>query len=264
MHHATTNTMTDETPDERMRRIITSPIIRKLPRKFYKSVEVSDTNGIMLDGRPVKTPMKNVLALPNRQLAEAVAAEWADQVKVIDPELMPMTKMANTALDRATAEREHVLAEIVQYAGSDLVCYWTDRPPELVQLQRKHWQPVLGWANSALPANFRHATSITHIAQEDSSLSAVRNRAEALDNWQLTGVYLLMTLMGSSLLALMLQAGNDAEAIWAAAHVDEDYQISQWGEDGEAILRRNGRRLEFEGLVRFFELLRVTANAGNS
>ena len=129
MRHATTNTMTDETPDERMRRIITSPIIRKLPRKFYKSVEVSDTNGIMLDGRPVKTPMKNVLTLPNRQLAEAVAAEWADQVKVIDPELMPMTKMANTALDRATAEREHVLAEIVQYAGSDLVCYWTDRPP---------------------------------------------------------------------------------------------------------------------------------------
>jgi chaperone required for assembly of F1-ATPase len=253
-----------ETPDERMRRIITSPIVRKLPRRFYKSVEVSDTNAILLDGRPVKTPMKNALALPNRALAEAVAAEWVAQVKVIDPELMPITKLANTALDRATAEREHVLGEIVEYAGSDLVCYWTDRPPELVQLQRKHWQPVLDWANAELPAQFRNATSITHIAQDDASLVAVRKRAETLDNWQLTGVYILMTLMGSSLLALRLQAGGDADAAWAAAHVDEDYQISQWGEDSEAILRRAGRRREFDGLVQFFELLRGTADAGNS
>lgn len=252
-----------ETPDERMRRIITSPIERKLPRKFYKSVEVSDLNAILLDGRAVKTPMKNTLALPNRALAEAVAAEWVAQVRVIDSELMPITKLANTALDRATAEREHVLGEIVAYAGSDLVCYWADRPPELVQLQRKHWQPVLVWANVTLPAQFRHASSITHIAQDDASLAAVRKRAETLDNWQLTGVYILMTLMGSSLLALKLQAGGDADAAWAAAHVDEDYQTSQWGEDSEAILRRTGRRREFDGLVQFFELLRGTADAGN-
>ena len=252
-----------ETPDERMRRIITSPIERKLPRKFYKSVEVSEQNSILLDGRAVKTPMKNTLALPNRALAEAVAAEWVAQVRVIDSELMPITKLANTALDRATAEREHVLGEIVAYAGSDLVCYWADRPPELVQLQRKHWQPVLVWANVTLPAQFRHASSITHIAQDDASLAAVRKRAETLDNWQLTGVYILMTLMGSSLLALKLQAGGDADAAWAAAHVDEDYQTSQWGEDSEAILRRTGRRREFDGLVQFFELLRGTADAGN-
>jgi chaperone required for assembly of F1-ATPase len=250
-----TKTMTDETPDERMRRIITSPIERKLPRKFYKSVEVSEANAILLDGRSVKTPMKNVLALPNRALADAVAAEWLAQVKVIDPEIMPITRLANTALDRATAEREHVLAEIVEYAGSDLVCYWTDRPPELVSLQRKHWQPVLDWANTTLPAEFRNATSITHIAQDEASLAAVRRRAEALDHWQLTGVYILMTLLGSSLLALQLQAGCDPDAAWAAAHVDEDYQISNWGNDDEAVLRRKGRRREFDGLVQFFRLL---------
>jgi chaperone required for assembly of F1-ATPase len=252
-----------ETPDERMRRIITSPIERKLPRKFYKSVEVSEINTILLDGRLVKTPMKNALALPNRALAESVAEEWVAQVKVIDPELMPITKLANTALDRATAEREHVLDEIVDYAGSDLVCYWTDRPPELVQLQRKHWQPVLDWANATLPAQFRHASSITHIEQDGASLEAARKRAEALDNWQLTGVYILMTLLGSSLLAMRLHAGADPDQTWAAAHVDEDYQISQWGDDNEAILRRIGRRREFDGLVRFFKLLTGTADAGN-
>jgi chaperone required for assembly of F1-ATPase len=264
MLHALIKPMTEETPDERMRRIITSPIERKLPRRFYKSVEVSDRNAILLDGRAVKTPMKNALSLPNHALAEAVAAEWVAQVKVVDPELMPLTKLANTALDRATAEREHVLAEITQYAGSDLVCYWVDRPPELVALQRRYWQPVLEWANATLPAQFRHASSITHIAQDEGSLAAVRRRAEALDHWQLTGVYILMTLLGSSLLAFQLQAGADPDAAWAAAHVDEDYQISQWGEDHEAIARRKSRRLEFDGLVQFFQLLSGAADAGNS
>ncbi len=242
-----------------MRRIITSPITRNLPRKFYTSVEVSDRNGILLDGRAVKTPMKNVLALPNRAVAEAVAAEWVGQVKEIDPELMPLTKLANTALDKATSERAHVLDEIVQYAGSDLVCYWADRPPALVALQRQHWQPVLDWANATLPAQFRYASSITHVAQDDTSLAAVRRQAETFDPWQLTGVYILMTLMGSSLLALMVQAGHDADAVWAAAHVDEDYQISHWGWDDEAQHRRTGRRREFDGLVQFFRLLATTS-----
>jgi chaperone required for assembly of F1-ATPase len=248
--------MTDETPDERMRRLLTGQFIRQLPRKFYKSVDVSDLNGILLDGRPVKTPMKNTLVLPNRKLAEAVAAEWHAQQKTIDPETMPTTKLANTALDRATAERDHVLGEIVEYAGSDLVCYWTDRPPELVAKQRKHWQPILNWANATLPASFKTATSLTHISQDDLSLKAVRARAETFDPWVLTSVYLLMTLTGSSLLALMLEArAADADAIWNAAHVDEDYQISQWGEDNEAKTRRQNRRREFDGLVQFFELL---------
>jgi chaperone required for assembly of F1-ATPase len=255
---------TPETPDERMRRIITSPITRNLPRKFYSSVEVSDNNGILLDGRPVKTPMKNAFSLPNHLLAGAVAAEWIAQVKVIDPELMPITKLANTALDRATTERENVLAELVEYAGSDLVCYWVDRPPDLVALQAMHWQAVLDWANDTLPAQFRHTSTITHVSQNDISLAAVRRYAEAFDPWQLTGVYVSMTLLGSALLALMLQAGKDPDAVWAAAHVDEDYQIAQWGDDDEALARRKGRRREFDGLVRYFNLLRTTADAGHS
>jgi chaperone required for assembly of F1-ATPase len=249
--------MTDETPDERMRRLLTGQFTRNLPRKFYKDVQISDANAILLDGRPVKTPMKNQLLLPTRKLAEAVAAEWVAQDKVIDPETMPITKLANTALDRATAERDHVLQEITEYAGSDHVCYWADRPPELVQMQRQHWQPVLDWAQASLAAPFRVASSLTHIKQDVESLAAVRARAEALDQWQLTGVYLLMTLTGSSLLALMLQAqAATPDAIWSATHVDEDYQISQWGEDAEAVARRQSRKREFDGLVRFFALLR--------
>jgi chaperone required for assembly of F1-ATPase len=249
--------MTDESPDDRMRRLITAPLKRKLPRRFYKSVEVSDQNGILLDGKPVKTPMKQTLVLPTRALALAVADEWSTQGTEIDLEAMTLTKLANTALDRATAERVHVLDEIVQYAGSDLVCYWADRPPDLVALQQRHWQPVLAWAASALGAPFRTVSGIQHVAQDEAALQAVRDHISALGAWQLTSVYLLMTLTGSSLLALMLLASaTTPEAVWTAAHVDEDYQISQWGEDAEAAARRKARKLEFAGLVRFIDLLR--------
>lgn len=247
--------MTDETPDERMRRLLTGKFERKLPRKFYKDVQVSDANAILLDGKPVKTPMKNALVFPTRKLAGAVAAEWTAQIKVIDPETMPITKLANTALDRATAERQTVLDEIVAYAGSDLVCYRADRPPDLVKLQQQHWQPVLDWAENRLNATFKSASSITHVQQSEACLMAVRQHIEGFNPWQLTGVYLLMTLTGSCLLSLMALAKSPADKIWAAAHVDEDYQISHWGEDHEAFERRKGRKREFDGLVKFFELI---------
>jgi chaperone required for assembly of F1-ATPase len=249
--------MTEETPDERMRRLLTGQYTKQLPRKFYKTVEVSDSKVILLDGKPVKTPMKNALSLPTGKLAEAVAAEWLLQDKVIDPETMPLTKLANTALDRATSERENIINEIVEYAGSDLVCYWADRPPELVQLQRQHWQPILDWANQTLNANFKHANGITHIQQDGTGLAAVRAHAELLGPWPLTGVYVLMTLTGSSLAALMLHTNaTTSDSIWAATHVDENYQISQWGEDHEAIKRRKIRKREFDGLVGFLAMLK--------
>jgi chaperone required for assembly of F1-ATPase len=249
-------TMTEETPDERMRRLLTGQFQKQLPRKFYKDVQISDINAILLDGRPVKTPMKNPLKLPTQKLAEAVAQEWIVQNKVIDPELMPLTKLANTALDRATAERQSVIDEIVAYAASDLVCYRADRPPELVHLQLEKWQPVVKWAESALQTQIKTTNSIVHVKQSEACLNAVRKHVEIFNPWQLTGVYLLMTLTGSTLLALMLKAKSAApESVWSAAHVDEDYQISQWGEDNEAIARRKYRKREFDGLVQFLNMI---------
>jgi chaperone required for assembly of F1-ATPase len=249
--------MIEETPDDRMRRLLTGQFQRQLPRKFYKSVQIADNNAILLDEKPVKTPLKNALVLPSHALALAIAAEWNAQKDVIDPETMPLTKLANTALDRATTERQSVLNEIVSYAGSDLVCYRADRPPELVQLQQHNWQPVLEWAKQALQADFKTATGISHIQQSDDCLIAVRDHITRFDAWQLTGVYLLMTLTGSTLLALMAPSNaTSPEAIWAAAHVDEDYQISQWGEDKDAMARRALRKREFDGLLQFFQLIR--------
>ena len=242
--------------DERLQKLARGKQERPLPRRFYKTVSVSADNGILLDRRPVKTPLKASLVLPNAALAEAVAAEWQAQDTHINAGLMPLTKLANTAIDRATQERAAVISEIVAYAGNDLVCYWADKPAALVERQRQHWQPVLDWAEQKFGTGFTVAHGISHVAQPEAALAAVRRFGEGFDPWHLTVLFLLTTMTGSMLLsAQLIEGGVAPDAVWAAAHVDEDYQIEEWGLDCEAEQRRDARKQEFGGLVRFFGLL---------
>ena len=49
----------------------------------------------------------------------------------------------------------------------------------------------------------------------------------------------MTTLTGSALIALALARGVlSAEAAWQAAHVDEDWNMAQWGKDEMALERR--------------------------
>jgi chaperone required for assembly of F1-ATPase len=248
--------MTDESDEDRMRRLSKDRYERPLPKRFYKTVEVTPDHQVLLDGRAIKTPMKAPLQLPNGALAEAVADEWRAQVDVINPGIMPMTRLANAAIDRAEQQREALIAEIVQYANADLVCYRADRPPDLVALQSKHWDGPIAWARSRLNAAFITTHGITHVDQPDTSLGAVRNMVGKQDAMGLTVSYNLITLLGSALIPLQLLDGAmTAEQAWSAAHVDEDYQISQWGSDEKAAARRSYRRQEFDAFVRFANCL---------
>ena len=248
--------MTEESDDERMTRLSKDRYERPLPRRFYKTVSIADDNTILLDGRVVKTPMKAVLRLPTRGLAEAVVKEWEAQDKFINPGTMPVTRYANTALDRAASERNSVLDEIARYAGSDLVCYRADRPPALVQLQKLHWNPILTFAHKTLGAEISATIGVVHMEQPPMAVAKLRDAAATLDNYRITALFNLTTLTGSALLSLMLiHRAISPEVAWAAAHVDEDYQIAEWGWDDEARARRAGRRQDFDGLVTFINLL---------
>lgn len=248
--------MTDETDDERMIRLMKDRYERPLPKRFYKTVSIGPGNEILLDGRAVKTPMKAPLVLPTRALAEAVAAEWEAQEKVINPGAMPMTKYANTAIDRAVSERESVLDDFASYVGSDLVCYRAERPTALVEAQAQHWNPVLEDARASLGRVFRTASGIMHVAQDAGAIAAARAAAASLNPHGLTVLYNLTTLTGSALLSLMLVGRRaTAEQGWAAALVDEDYQIAEWGADDEAMARRAGRRQDYDALMLMINLL---------
>jgi chaperone required for assembly of F1-ATPase len=247
--------MSAETEDERFERLSRDRIVRPMPKRFYKVVGVTEKLEITLDGRIVKTPLKVPLVLSNRALADAVAAEWEAQKDTINPGAMPLTKLANTAIDRATRERPGISAEILSFAGSDMVCYRANKPASLVVLQSQYWDPVVAWVGQALHADFATVDSISHVAQSENALRTVARHVDGLNAFTFTAVHNLTTLSGSALLALMLGAGGiSPEQAWLAANVDEDWQIATWGKDNEAETRRAGRSREFSACVNFISL----------
>ncbi|MES1155395.1 MAG: ATP12 family chaperone protein, partial [Pseudorhodoplanes sp.] len=78
-------------PMEAARRNV-RPTLRK---RFYEKAGVTrngDFFEVTLDGKPVRTPARNPLAAPTRELAQAIADEWQAQTDLIDPAAMPLTR----------------------------------------------------------------------------------------------------------------------------------------------------------------------------
>jgi chaperone required for assembly of F1-ATPase len=211
---------------------------------------------LVLDGRPARTPAKNPVAVPTRALGEALAAEWQAQAATIDPRAMPLTRIVNSAIDGVAPRRAAVAADIAAYAGADLVCYRAGEPERLVAEQARAFDPILAWAREALGAQFVLSEGVMHVAQPEAALAAVRARVEAIGSpFRLAALHVMTTLTGSVLIALAHTEGViDAGAAWAAAHVDERFQESRWGEDEEAMRRRAAREAEFRAAATIYAL----------
>lgn len=229
-----------------------------LRKRFYKDATVSegpDGFSVTLDGKPVRTPGKKLLAAPTRELAQIMADEWSTQAENIDPMSMPMTRLANAAIDGVADNAAAVRDDIAKYFGSDLLFYRASFPEELIARQAEHWDPVLRWAAADLGAHFILGEGVMHVAQPDRAIAAAR---EALpeDAWRLAAMHVATTLTGSALLALALQRKAREEAqVWAAAHVDEDWNSQQWGEDEEVASRRASRLSDFEAAAKVLKAL---------
>ncbi len=235
--------------------------VKALPRRFYSAVTVGPAgNGagavILLDARPVRTPGKRELALPTVALAQALAAEWAAQATVIDPTSMPLTRLANTAIDGVAGRMPEVAADVATYAGSDMLCYRAEFPEGLVQRQGLLWGPVLAWAKERFGAEFATGVGIAHVTQPPAIADRLAAAIAPLDAFRLTALHVMTTLMGSAVLGLAVLEGRlGAEAAWDAAHVDEDWQIAEWGADAEAVQRRQRRWHEMQSAAEMLQLL---------
>jgi len=231
------------------------PTLRK---RFYQQAHVGEAAPggfpLLLDGKPVMTPARRPLAAPTVALAEKIAAEWNAQQEVVDPARMPLTLLANAVIDAVADARQPVADEVVQYLGSDLLCYRAEAPDGLVESQTRHWDPVLAWARDTLGARFVLGQGVVHVAQPEETISALRATIPA-EPWPLGALSVITTLTGSGLLALALCAGAiEPEAAWTAAHVDEDWQMVQWGSDQDALERRAYRRAEFDAAATVLRL----------
>jgi chaperone required for assembly of F1-ATPase len=232
------------------------------PKRFYQAASVDGAGPafrVLLDGRPVRTPAKRELAVPARALAEALAAEWDAQGERIEPASMPLTRLVNSAIDGVAGREAEVRADIARYAGSDLLCYRAEGPAELVHRQTEAWDPVLAWARETLGARFVLGQGIVPVAQPQTATAAIEGALAGLDAFALAAHHTIVTLTASALLALALARGRlTADETWAAAHVDEDWQIGQWGEDTEAKARRERRWAEMRAASRLLALLAPT------
>ena len=237
----------------------------KLPKRFYKNVRIVRRNGetyrgneqpneqysefeIHLDGRALKTPARNILVLPNENSASIVGDEWLAQKDIIDAATMPATRMVNTAIDGIGNDPQAVMEDMLKFASSDLLCYRAASPQGLVDLQRQHWDPVLDWAHSALDARFEITEGLVHIAQPKKAVQAI---GISLKKWShpiaVTALHTFTSLTGSLILAVAIAQGRyDAVQAWKIAHLEEDWNISTWGEDHEAQKRRDNRWKEMK------------------
>ena len=226
------------------------PDQRQRPKRFYSDVSVlthDDGFGIGLDANALKTPRRAPFVLPVRALAETVAEEWRGQGTRIDAATMPLTALANTAIDQVAQNADAVRKDITAFAASDLVCYRAETPAGLAQRQKSHWDPVLAWAETELGAPLLLAGGVMPVEQPRLSLDRIAVALGQVRPLPLAAAHMVTSLTGSALLALaLLRRRLDAEAVWRAAHVDEDWQIENWGEDEHATARRKGRRLQFD------------------
>jgi chaperone required for assembly of F1-ATPase len=221
----------------------------ELPRRFYETAAtaaLAEGHAVRLDDKPVRTPARRVLAAPTQALAGAIATEWQAQKDVIDPAKMPLTRLANAIIDGVADAPGPVAAEIAKYLASDLVFYRAGTPAGLVERQARHWDPILDWARQALGADFKLGEGVVFVAQPEAALAAAR-AAIPTEPWRLGAVHAITTLTGSALIALAMARGAlSADAAWQAAHVDEDWNMAQWGLDEMAMARRDFRFAEFQ------------------
>jgi chaperone required for assembly of F1-ATPase len=232
-------------PEEAVRRTMRSP--RR--KRFYAKagvVDAPDGFAITLDDKPIRAPSGRPLVAPVRAIADAIVAEWDAQPELINPLTMPMTRFANSVVDAVVDRVDAVKQDIAKYFQSDLLFYRAGHPDGLVAREAALWDPPLFWAAEVLGAHFILAEGIVHVRQPETAVAATR-AALPDDPWRVAALHVITTLTGSALLALALLRGVlDADRVWAAAHVDEDWNIEKWGVDEEVAARRAARLVDFQ------------------
>lgn len=228
-------------------------------KRFWKNAEVVEGAGfaVSLDGKPIKTPARSTLVVPTRNLAEAIAAEWRECGEIVDPRAMPLTGLANAAIDRVAPDRSKFAAGLASYAEADLTCYRAEGPEALVARQTESWDVLLAWARRRYDVDFACVSGVMHVPQPEETVRKLGHGVAMLDSFQLAGLSPLVTIGGSLVAALaVLEEMMPAQEAWEAVSLDERWQLEQWGDDAEARAALDAKKCDFLAAARFLELLR--------
>lgn len=228
-------------------------------KRFWKAaaaVPEPDGWSIALDGRPVRTPGRAPLSVPSEALAQAIVAEWDAQGDTLDPASMPMTGIANAAIDLALPDPAAFATPIVAYAESDLFCYRDDRDTALQAEQAASWNPILAWAEARYGIEFNLAQGVLPVDQPEATLDTLQSATFAQPPFRLAPLTPLVTIGGSLVAGLaLIEWAFDADTLWSAVTLDELYQERRWGADSDAQKARATKQRDWNNAVRFLELL---------
>jgi chaperone required for assembly of F1-ATPase len=228
-------------------------------KRFWETAEAVSGDGgwtIHLDGRPVRTPARAPLLVPNEVLAKAIAAEWQAADGTVDPGKMPLTGLANAAIDRIAPDRQAFAGGLARYAEADLACYRSEWPPELVERQAECWDPLLAWARRRYDLDFATTSGLMHVPQPQPTLDRLGQAVAELDAFRLAGLSPMVTVGGSLIGALaVLEKAMTADQVWDAVSIDERWQLEQWGSDVEAMAALDDRRSDFFAGASFLGLI---------
>ena len=228
-------------------------------KRFWKAADVVERDGgwgVELDGKPLRTPAREPLIVPTRALADAIAGEWNGVQGEIDPRGIPLTGLANAAIDRVAPDKQAFAGGLTRYAEADLACYRAEGPAGLVERQAELWDSLLGWGQRRFDVDFRTTGGIVHVAQPQATIDRLAHAISTLDPFRLAGLSPLVTIGGSLVAALgVLEGAFTPEQAWEAVSVDDRWQLEQWGSDAEAEAALASRRWDFLAAARFLELL---------
>lgn len=228
-------------------------------RKFFKTVRVERTPdgfSLLLDGKLARTPARAPLSLPNAPLAEALAEEWRVEGESLEPAAMALTQLAFTAIDISQKERVRRNEDVVNYLYTELLCHRVDAPAALVERQSAAWDPILDWAAGAFGERFSVTTGVRAIEQPSKAIDSARREIEAMDAWRSAGLAVAVSVAGSALIGLALEArAFPADALFSASRVDEHFQTERWGVDAAAAARERRLEAAFMAVDKWFTLL---------
>lgn len=229
-------------------------------KRFWKQVATrrdDDGWGLELDGRPLKTPARVALRVPTAALAGAIADEWRGSAEQVNPREMPLTGLANAAVDQIAPDQQAFATGLAKYAEADLACYRAEGPATLVARQEEHWDALLAWARRRFDLDFQTTNGLMHVQQPQATIDRLGHAVHALDAFQLAGLSPLVTIGGSLIAALaVVEGAMTVEKAWDAISIDERWQLEQWGSDAEAELALENRRRDFFAAARFEDLLK--------
>ena len=228
-------------------------------KRFWSDVGVEPAGScwsIRLDQRSLKTPARRDLEVPSERLAQAIAGEWRGTGDTIDPRALPLTGLANAAIDRIAPSKHDFAAELARFAEGELCCYRADHPASLVDRQARDWDPLLDWARERYDVSFVTTGGIMHVDQPPATVERLRDAVTAEDSFVLAGLSPMVRAGGSLVAALAVRHGAiEPEAAWNATDCDRLHQVEHWGDDEEGERAAAAKREDFLLGARFIALL---------